>query len=206
MIYLITNRHLAGVEAFEEVVVEAIDAGVHGVILREKDLPKAMCLRYGKAFKKRMRSGQKLIMHSHVDVALEASADGVHFSFADFIALDEKSIRQLSGESELLLGVSVHSVEEAVKAAVHGASYLLAGHVFDTSCKVGLPGRGLDFIASVCGAVDIPVIALGGISPQNAHLVVSAGATGVAVMSGIMAAESSGCAVVSYFREGMTPV
>ncbi len=200
MIYLITNRHLAGVEAFEEVVLEAIDAGVHGVILREKDLPENVLSAYAARFKKALHPYQKLIVHSSTEAALSAGADGVHFSYEDFMALDIARISQLLEDNHLVLGVSVHAVEEALSAAQHGASYLLAGHVFDTDCKAGLPGRGLSFLQTLCQAVTIPVIGLGGMTPENVKSVIEAGAAGAAVMSGIMASETPYAASEAYLK------
>lgn len=84
------------------------------------------------------------------------------------------------------VGVSVHSVDEAKEAVRLGATYLTAGHVFLTDCKKGVPARGLDFLRAVCDAVSVPVYAIGGIIPQNAPDCLAAGASGVAVMSGVM--------------------
>lgn len=84
------------------------------------------------------------------------------------------------------LGVSVHSVEEAVRAQQLGADFLMAGHIFPTACKPGLPPRGLEFLRQVCQAVTVPVYAIGGITPENSSLALQAGAEGVCVMSGAM--------------------
>lgn len=84
------------------------------------------------------------------------------------------------------VGVSVHSTDEAKEAIRLGATYLTAGHVFLTDCKKGVPARGLDFLRAVCDAVPVPVYAIGGITPQNAPDCLAAGASGVAVMSGVM--------------------
>ncbi len=84
------------------------------------------------------------------------------------------------------LGISVHSVEEAVRAQQLGADFLMAGHIFPTGCKPGLPPRGLEFLQQVCQAATIPVYAIGGITPDNAPLAIQAGAEGVCIMSGAM--------------------
>ena len=84
------------------------------------------------------------------------------------------------------LGVSVHSLEEAVRAQQMGADFLMAGHIFPTGCKPGLPPRGLEFLQQVCRGVTVPVYAIGGITPENAPLALDAGAEGVCVMSGAM--------------------
>ena len=86
----------------------------------------------------------------------------------------------------VLLGVSVHSPEEAKRAEALGADYATAGHVFATDCKRGIPGRGLDFLKATAAAVRIPVYAIGGISARNVAAVRGAGAAGACVMSGMM--------------------
>ena len=73
-----------------------------------------------------------------------------------------------------------------------GCTYITAGHVFDTDCKEGLPGRGLAFLKQVCESVKTPVYAIGGIDPENYKEVMAAGAAGVCVMSGAMVCEAPG--------------
>ena len=81
------------------------------------------------------------------------------------------------------IGTSIHSVEEAVKASRAGATCLTAGHIFETDCKKGLPGRGLTFLKNVCEAVEIPVYGIGGITPENMPLILETGAAGGCMMS-----------------------
>lgn len=89
-----------------------------------------------------------------------------------------------------VVGVSVHSVEEAKEAESRGADYVTAGHIFETDCKKGLAPRGLDFLREVCNSVRIPVYAIGGISPHNISQVAQAGADGACIMSGFMTCEN----------------
>ncbi|MCM1132560.1 MAG: thiamine phosphate synthase [Ruminococcus flavefaciens] len=89
-----------------------------------------------------------------------------------------------------VIGASVHSVEEAVEAESKGVDYVIAGHIFETSCKPDLAPRGLDFLCEVCKSVKIPVYAIGGINPQNINQVVQAGAGGACIMSGFMSCEN----------------
>ena len=77
-------------------------------------------------------------------------------------------------------------MEEALEAQALGCTYITAGHVFETDCKKGLPGRGLEFLRNVCSAVDIPVYGIGGIDADNIALVRNAGATGACLMSSLM--------------------
>ena len=89
-----------------------------------------------------------------------------------------------------VVGVSVHSVEEAVEAEKMGVYYVTTGHIFETSCKPDLAPRGLEFLKQVCESVKIPVYAIGGIDPQNIAQIVQAGADGACIMSGFMTCEN----------------
>jgi len=100
-----------------------------------------------------------------------------------------------------MLGASCHSLEEAKEAVELGCTYLIAGHIFATDCKKGLPGRGTEFLQSVCESVQVPVYAIGGISGENMTLVRKAGAKGGCVMSGWMQ-----CDNVKEYLAGLEPV
>ncbi|MDE7138544.1 MAG: thiamine phosphate synthase [Ruminococcus sp.] len=89
-----------------------------------------------------------------------------------------------------LVGTSVHSIDEAVEAEKMGVDYVIAGHIFETSCKPDLAPRGLEFLKQVCNAVKIPVYAIGGINADNINLVARAGADGACIMSGFMMCEN----------------
>ena len=84
------------------------------------------------------------------------------------------------------IGTSVHSLEDLEKAISLGVTYVLAGHIYDTDCKKGLPGRGLDFLQQICNNVRVPVIAIGGINMDRLKEVKDVGASGAAIMSGYM--------------------
>lgn len=77
-------------------------------------------------------------------------------------------------------------MEDAVEAQKLGCTYITAGHIFDTDCKKGLPGRGHEFLRNVCRAVTIPVYAIGGITPENAEEIYQDGASGACLMSSLM--------------------
>ena len=91
-----------------------------------------------------------------------------------------------------VLGASCHSVNDAVEAETLGCTYIIAGHIFDTDCKKGLPGRGLDFLRDVCKRVKIPVYAIGGINDGNIRDILACGANGGCIMSSIMTANDVG--------------
>ena len=156
-----------------------------GIILREKDLSPdeyqalavqvmALCERYD----------VPCILHSFVDTALELRADAIH--------LPLHILREMTPERKAqfrTIGASCHSVEDALEAQALGCSYITAGHVFETDCKKGLPGKGLDFLRNVCAAVEIPVYGIGGIASDNIALVRNAGANGACLTSSLMVTE-----------------
>ena len=88
------------------------------------------------------------------------------------------------------IGASVHSVEEATEAVTLGATYLIAGHIFSTDSKKGVPPRGLSFLKQVCDAVSIPVFAIGGITRNDVNAIKATGAKGVCIMSEAMTCET----------------
>ena len=153
-----------------------------GIILREKDLPASDYKSLAKAVLEICgRHNVTCILHSFADIAIELGGAALHLPLPMLRELP-KSKRS----SFTVLGASCHSTEEAIEAQFLGCTYITAGHVFDTDCKKGLPGRGLDFLQQVCESVTVPVYAIGGISAENAAQVISAGAKGVCVMSGAM--------------------
>jgi len=186
MLYLITNRLLLTEWPYERVIEDAVKGGVDAVIVREKDLCYNELLQLAKTLKNILNPYcVKLIINGSTEIALtvagEVGADGYHTSFS--ILLEEKP--RFDG----LLGVSIHSAEEAVLAEQNGASYILAGHVFETDCKKGIEPKGIKMLRDIKALVHIPVIALGGISDKNVQLVLEARADGIAVMSGIMSSK-----------------
>ena len=180
-IICVTDRRLCREDIVDRIRLLA-EAGPRAVILREKDLAPAayrglaeqalaICAEYG----------VPCVLHSFADVAAELGAKALH--------LPLPVLRELTAEQRAafpVLGASCHSVEEAVEAEALGCTYITAGHIFETGCKQGLPGRGLDFLREVCHAVSIPVYAIGGVSPANIAAVRAAGAAGGCSMSGAM--------------------
>lgn len=183
-ILCVTNRKLCREDFLKR--VERI-AACHpaGVILREKDMSSEdyrtlaeqvmkVCARYD----------VKCIIHSFADAAAELRAEAIHLPLHILRRMTEIQRAQFS-----TIGASCHSVEEALDAKALGCTYITAGHVFETDCKKGLPGRGLAFLREVCASVDIPVYGIGGINPNNISQVRAAGASGVCLMSSLMMSE-----------------
>jgi thiamine-phosphate diphosphorylase len=182
MLYLITNRKLAHDKDFYGIIEDAINGGISAIILREKDLRYDELLIMAKKIKNIIGDRSvKLIINSNLEVAMDVEAYGFHISFEKFI--------ETKCSFKGIIGVSVHSLYEAVEAEKQGANYLLLGHIFETDCKKDLPPRGIELIKTIKKSVTIPIIALGGISPENILKVMEAGADGASVMSTIMQAE-----------------
>ena len=124
------------------------------------------------------------ILHSFPEAARHLSVSAIH--------LPLWKLKETAQSGELdgfqTIGVSVHSLEEALKAQELGATYLTAGHIYATDCKRGLPPRGIGFLKEVCEAVDLPVFAIGGIRLDGSQMaeLLECGAAGGCIMSGMM--------------------
>lgn len=177
----VTNRKLCG-DDFLARIERIAQCRPSRIILREKDLSEA---EYTRLAEKVMRiCGEydvPCVLHSFIGAAIELGAEEIHLPLHIFTGISERDKSRFGR-----IGVSCHSAEEAIQAKRLGAGYIIAGHVFETDCKQGLPGRGLKFLSDVCKSVSIPVYAIGGIGSENVGEVISAGADGVCIMSGFM--------------------
>jgi thiamine-phosphate pyrophosphorylase len=201
--YLITDRKSthAG-RPLDEVLPRAFEAGVGGLLLREKDMPDREL--YALAEKMRELTNRfrvRLLISSRVDVALGVGADGVHLSGT---SLPTDVARRLMGEDKYV-AVSTHSMEEALLAEAGGADFITFGPVYRTPSKdkYGEP-VGLDALREVTERLTIPVFGLGGIKADNSVEVLQAGAYGVALISAVMASEDPeavALAVVAKIKE-----
>lgn len=124
------------------------------------------------------------ILHTHTNVARKLAYNAIHLPMPILRTLPEKE-----RDAFQILGASCHSLEEAVEAEKLGCTYITAGHIYETDCKKGLPGRGIGFLKKICETVSIPVYAIGGINPENICEVKKAGAAGGCIMSGWMQCE-----------------
>ncbi len=176
-IICVTNRKLVDGD-FIRRIREIEDIGISSVILREKDLDESDYEKLAESL-----YSPKLIIHTHTNVAKRLGIKRIHLTLSDL----EKKRDELVGFTEI--GTSCHSCEDVKEAEKLGASYCLLGHIFDTDCKKGLPGRGLPFLIEVMEQAVIPVYAIGGISEENIEGVLAAGSDGVALMSGFMRGE-----------------
>nr|WP_202395698.1 thiazole tautomerase TenI [Virgibacillus halodenitrificans] len=127
---------------------------------------------------------EKLIVNHRVDVANQMGVHGVQLTYRSMEVAKMKS-----AFPELKVGCSVHTVSEATHLARHGADFIVYGHIFETASKIGLEPKGVGSLQHVARQVSIPVIAIGGITPRNVQEVMAHGASGVAILSGILLAK-----------------
>lgn len=183
MIYLITNRSLVkSDDEYFAKIKSAIDGGLDRIILREKQLSYEELLRYGeKVMELTKGTDCKVIVNSSLEVYKEINAYGVHLPYKKFLSMKDRIDN---------VGVSVHTLEEAIEVDKIGANYVLASNVYETRCKLGLEGKGVEFINNIKEHISTKVIALGGITVDNYREVYKAGADGIAIMSGIICSKN----------------
>jgi thiamine-phosphate pyrophosphorylase len=185
-VYIVTDQQAAGERALPEIVRAAIQGGATAVQLRAKVATTREMVALGQALLAITRpAGIPLIVNDRLDVALAIEADGAHVGQDD---LPAAMARQLLGP-ERILGVSAETVAQAQQAERDGANYLGVGDVFGTPSKpdAGSP-IGIDGLAATVRAVALPVVAIGGITLDNAPAVIAVGAVGVAVISAVVGA------------------
>jgi thiamine-phosphate diphosphorylase len=179
-IIVVTNRHLCNKPLSKQIEVLA-KKKPHGIILREKDLEEA---EYEKLAIEIMRICKQedvpCILHFYPEAALRLECKNIHLPLSKF-----KEMSWIKEKFEMI-GVSVHSLEEALEAKRLGATYLIAGHIFETDCKKGVKPRGLEFLRAICCNVSIPVYGIGGMNESNACLIDECGAAGYCMMSTAM--------------------
>ena len=184
IVALVTDRNLAGgPDALIDAVAQGVDNGVNLVQMREKDLPDALQLELAQRLREVTKGKALLFINDSVSIAEASGADGVQ--------LTENSRSIASAHARmgrpLLIGRSVHGVDAAREAAAQGADLLVVGTVYDSPTHPGQPPAGVGLIGW-CAQPGVPVIGIGGITAQNAGAVMQAGASGVAVISAILAA------------------
>lgn len=186
LLYAVTDRAWVGKQSLYEQVESAIKGGVTCVQLREKELCEeeflkeaieisALCKKHGVPF----------FINDNVDIAIRCQADGIHVGQDDMRA---SQVRKRVGEN-MIIGVSVHSVQEALDAVKNGADCLGVGAMFSTSTKIDVDVLKTEVLRDICFAVDIPVVAIGGINKSNIEKLKDTGVDGVALVSAIFGAE-----------------
>ncbi len=182
-LYLITDRRITG-DGLTDAVGEALKAGVRTVQLREKDMKGRELLTLALELREKTSEfGARLIINDRIDVAILSRADGVHLGAASINARDARLMLGKTG----LIGVSTHSVEEAVRAEADGADFITFGPIYFTKSKEkwGSP-LGTSVLKEVKKRVQVPVYGIGGINKERVKEVIGAGAEGVAVISAVL--------------------
>ena len=195
---IITNRKLCENENLERQIEKIFSAYEKKIILknfeivtltlREKDLDKN---EYLNLVKKIYPICEKyridLILHQNYDLNLDEKykIEGIHLSYDNFKSLN-KNIREELIKKYKRIGISIHSIDEAKEVENLGATYVVAGHIFETDCKKCLEPRGLNFIKELSSVLNITIFAIGGINQENSHLAINSGAFGVCMMSSLM--------------------
>lgn len=182
MVIAVTNRKLCK-DNFVLRVREILSAEPFEVMLREKDLSDDKYCQLAKEIVADNNGYKKVLALNRPEIALELGIENVHLTMQQLMEHGRPSFIKRAG-------VSVHSAEEAETAQKLGADYLIAGHIYATDCKKGVPPREIEFFRGVCESVDIPVFAIGGISENNFNEPLENGGTGVCLMSEFMKCEN----------------
>lgn len=197
----ITNRHLCKKREYLQQIQYIAQLHPKAIVLREKDLPlNDYILLAKKVLEICKKEDTMLILHNYTEAANVLNYPYIHLPISilsnNILTLDSKNDSLQTGITTnttnsslshiITLGTSIHSVQDAILAEQLGCNYIFAGNIYETNCKPGLAGKGLNFLKSVVEAVNIPVYAIGGISSDNIHEVLSTGAAGGCMMSGFM--------------------
>lgn len=193
MLIVVTNRHLCK-DNFLQRIEKIAQCRPEKIILREKDLTKEEYLNLALKCKDICEKyGVSLIINSFYQVAKSIGIKSIHIPFDLFMSkenwcdFDE-------------IGVSIHSTDEAKALDNTKATYIIAGHIFETDCKKGVNPRGLDFLKKVCGNSSLPVYGIGGISAKRVSDVINCGAKGVCVMSEIMSCDEIKGTIMNFYK------
>ncbi|MDR3216020.1 MAG: thiamine phosphate synthase [Clostridiaceae bacterium] len=184
LLYAVTDRAWIGKNTLCEQVEDAIKGGATCIQLREKELSFDEFLLEAARIKKACeKHGVPFIINDNVEIAAQIAADGVHVGQSDMTAAE---VRKIIG-ADKILGVSVSTVADAVKVEADGADYLGVGAAFNTSTKTDAVTVSHKTLTDICKAVQIPVVAIGGITRDNILKLSGTGIVGVAVVSAIFA-------------------
>ena len=186
LLYAVTDRTWLENMTLYEQVEEALKGGATFVQLREKNLDEESFLDEALEIQKLCRKYDiPFVINDNVEIARTINADGVHVGQNDMQA---ENVREVLGEDKIL-GVSVQTVEQAMLAEKQGADYLGVGAVFTTGSKADAEDVSYEILKAICEAVNIPVVAIGGISAGNVLTLKGSGISGIAVISAIFAAD-----------------
>ncbi|WP_339279776.1 thiamine phosphate synthase [Paenibacillus sp. FSL W8-1187] len=186
-LYVITGENYHPGRTLEEVMREALHGGADIVQLRHKTAKKDELLEKARLLRRLTREyGVPFIVNDDPELALEAEADGVHLGQEDG---GWREARERLGP-DAIIGISTHSLEQALAAEDAGADYIGVGPVFPTETKPGRPAVTLEYVRQASRHVRVPWVAIGGIGPHNAQQVLGAGATRLCAVSAIVGSAS----------------
>lgn len=185
-LYAVTDSMWLNGRTLPQVVEEALEGGATFLQIREKNLPYEEFVKVAKEVKKVTdRYHVPYVINDEVEIAKILDADGVHIGQSDKSLAEA---RKILGPDKII-GVSAHSVKEAVEAQQNGADYLGVGSVFATSTKLDASALSFETLREICNAVSIPVVAIGGITKDNVKSLKGTHIDGIAVVSAIFAAD-----------------
>ena len=198
-LYAVTDRSwLKPDETLASVTEELLKAGVSCVQLREKHASDEEILQEAETLKPLCNQYQvPLIINDRPDLALKCGASGVHVGLSD---MGIQKARELLGP-DFIIGGSAHNVEEAQEAQEAGADYIGCGAVFGSTTKTNVTQLPIETLKAICQAVTIPVVAIGGVTADNLHLLAGSGIAGAAVVSGLFKPDDKADAVRHFMEE-----
>jgi len=184
-VYLVTNRRVHPEFNLLEATEQALKGGVRAIQLREKDLKTRQLLRV--AYEMRaltLKFDARLFINDRVDIAIAVEADGVQLGQK---SIPPYAVRRIN--NRLIVGISTHSMEEALKAQNQGADFVTLGPVFPSTSKPGVKPLGINEMERVANKLTIPVFGIGGINYENIKEIIDRGASGGSLISGIYGAK-----------------
>lgn len=182
---VITNRHLVQGDFLKQ-LEKVTKLHPHALILREKDLTDdAYESLAKKVFDLCKREDITFFLHTKIEIARKIGCQNIHLSIPMLKGLSETEKKALT-EDFCEISISCHSMEDVEIAMVGGATQIILGTIFETECKKGVLGKGVEFVREICQKCPLPVYAIGGMNLQRLPLVIDAGAAGCCMMSGFM--------------------
>ena len=187
LLYGITDRAWLDGRRLSEVVEESLKGGVTILQIREKNINRDEFLEEAKKIKKLCKPyGIPLIINDDVEIAKEIDADGVHLGQGD---MEITKAREILGKDKII-GITAKTVEQAVTAEKNGADYLGSGAIYATGTKTDAKRLSVESLKEICDSVDIPVVAIGGLTYDNIDILEGSGIDGIAVVSAIYASSN----------------
>lgn len=198
-LYAITDQGLCAPRTLYDTIHDLLDVGVSAIQLREKDLSDVEYIKLAEPLCKLCHTySAQLFINSRIEIAIDIGADGLHLP-GDSVSV-EKVIEET--DRRLIIGVSVHTLTEAKQRETEGVDFITYSPIYPTLSKPGYgPAVGVEGLRNVAKGVNVPVFALGGITPERVSECLDVGAYGVAVMSGVMSPENGTQQAKVYLRE-----